>query len=119
MERFLNGVLLLNENTGKFDIPLSPGSFDGTEQNSKSTITVSSPGTPETVFTRKGTLLRAVASNEDSSDHKFYIYDDVTKIATIFVPATTTKVVDLRVPIDTSLKIDSDSSTPFITVVYR
>ena len=116
---FFKGTLLMDETTGKINVPLSNSSFDGTALTKRKTVSVSSPGTPEVVFDRPGTLLRIFATNEDVSEHKFYLYDDVTKIGTIFMKVGESKLVELKIPITTNFRIDSDSSTPIATVVYR
>ena len=118
-EKFFKSILLMDSKTGKIDVPLSVDAFDGTILTKKSTLTVSTPGTPESVFSGVGLLKSVFVTNTDSSAHHVILYDGTTEIGRVFVDASSSTTMTLNIPIENGLNVDSDSSVPIITVVYR
>ena len=117
MAELFRSVLL--EKNGKINEPLSYSHLTGAKDLKKVTVTVSSPGTPETAISTSATVVTFMYDNEDSSAHYFDIYDGTTKIYRINCAAGTSDVINqIKVPITTSLRIDSDSSLPILTAIY-
>lgn len=118
-------IMLWDEATGKFDIPLSAfylsvEDYLKVKNRLRLTGSVVAPGTPVTLYTGKYTALSLMVHNPDSAVHTWTIYDGNTCLvgATgIQIAANVLFEKDLWfMPFGTSVRIDASAATVVFTL---